>query len=99
MRGCWSFRKVGYSLLVAMVKEETEERRFRDLFPSILVFSYLVLGSEMGWIKGGKKNWQSIEDQLQKPLEVRRGLGPLELEFLMVIKPLCGWSEWIPGTL
>jgi hypothetical protein len=55
--GCWLFREFGCSLLVAMVKEETNGKKSDSgiflipLFPLVLFLSYLVLGGEMGEIK------------------------------------------------
>lgn len=58
--GCWLFRKVG-SFLVAMVKEESNEKKldsendFIPLSPLIIFLFYLVLVSETGEIKGEPK--------------------------------------------
>lgn len=61
--GCWSFREVGCSLVVAVVNKETiqnkrKESRFGDFpnsSPLSLFVYYLVLGGETKGIKGGKR--------------------------------------------
>ena len=69
---CWSFREVGCSLLVAMVKEETKGKKFSSeiflipLSPLSFFLSYLVLEGKTGEIKGGKKKkLQSSKDEVQ----------------------------------
>ena len=66
--GSWSFREVGCSLLVAVVKEETKGKKSDSgIFlippsPLSLFLSYLVLGSKM-CVCGGEvdKGWEKEE--------------------------------------
>jgi hypothetical protein len=63
--------EVGYSLLVAEVKEEIKGKKLHSEISQFLLsilflfLSYLVLGDKTGRIKGGKKkNPQSSKGQL-----------------------------------
>ena len=78
MDGCWLFRKVSYSLLVAVVKDETKGKKLDSgiflsplsllsCFSPILCPEVKPRVTDGSWNKGWEKeNPQSSKDQLQK---------------------------------